>query len=173
MRALAWAFYQKLQAPAALTSEGGNPNPDDCPMAHFRERVTGGHDIVTHAEVAKAVTVLTLRRAPGPDGFPVEVYRRPGWLSCAYARLICLVYATGTFQKVPRRLLLLPLVKSGRDPLLVDARRPIALPNAAVKTAEAVIHHGLLPIVEPQYKQERGREMRPTEIMGTVHRALV
>ena len=178
--ALAVAFHDKLQAPAALDPNGHHPNPDDHPLEPFRERIQGVHEIVTRIEVTKAIRSLNLRRAPGPDGFPLEVYRSLPALLPITTRLINLVYATGRFPRVLRRIHLVPLMKPGKDPHQVSSRRPIALLNTVIKITEAVIHHRMLQVIEPRlnkvqyaYRRERGTEMCLAEIMDTANRALV
>ena len=71
--ALALAFYKRMQAPAILNPEGHYTHPEDKPLGPFRGRIEGGHDILTHTEVIKAIEGLAIRKAPGPDGLPFEV----------------------------------------------------------------------------------------------------
>ena len=96
------------------------------------------------------------------------------------ARLTNLIYATGNFPKVLRRIHLAPLVKAGKDPHQISSRKPISLVGTAVKIAEAVTHQRLLPVIEPHldeaqyaYRRDRGTEMRLTEIIDSTHRALI
>ena len=40
----------------------------------------GNHDVVTILEIKKAIRGMALGKAPGPDGYPVEIYKNLGAL---------------------------------------------------------------------------------------------
>ena len=177
--AIARAFYRKMQAPAILDTERHHTDRGAYPLSPFRERLLGVHETVMAVEVAKAIRGMTSGKAPGPDGFPTEIYKNLPALIPVLARLTNLIYATGVFPKLLRRVFLVPLVKPGKDPHKVESRRPISLLCTAVKIIESILYHRMLPLAEPRlspaqyaYRRDRGTEMCLVEMMDMLHRAL-
>ena len=116
------------------------PYAKECLVATTTERVA----------VLKAIKGRTLKKATEPDGFPSEISRNIPILIWVVARLANLIYATGIFPRLLGRLRLVPIVKPGKGPHQVSSKGPIALLSTTVKIIEAVMHHRLLPPVEPQ-----------------------
>ena len=79
-----------------------------------------------------------------------------------------------------RRLCLAPLVRAGKELHQVGPKVPSALLNTTVEIVEGAIYYRPLPIAEPQLdrtqpanRPQRGTEMRLTEDMDALRRALI
>ena len=116
-------------------------------------------------EVQKALGDLAVSKAPGPDGYPSEVYK---FLPATLSLLTHLINAMVSTGSIPAPLLMVhlaPLDKPGKDPKTCESKRPISLINTLLKLTEAAIYnrviHGLEPTFRPAqyaYRRARGTE---------------
>ena len=176
---LAKVLSRKLQARADWDTAAQNLGPDDRPLPPFEERIFNEHEDVREMEVLKAIGLLSLNKAPGPDGHTTEVYGGLPALVPELTKLLNLMYRTGTIPKTLRRVYVVPIPKAGKDPHNAESIRPITLISTIVKIMEMVIYHRILPTVEQKlspeqyaYRRDRGTEMCLTELMDFVHREI-
>ena len=130
-------------------------------------------------EIAEAVGEPAEGRAPGPDGFPAELFRKLPILQDALTILFNIILETGDIPTALRRIYLVPILKPSKDPQLCASRRPISLLSAIIKLLETVLYGSMLgqvePLLAPQqyaYRRERGAEMALIEVYDAAHRAL-
>ena len=142
-----------------------------CPPPGYRKQMTGEFSEFREVEVVKAASCLKTGKAPGPDGVPAEVFQKLTTLWGPLRLLFNCIMRTGVIPVQMLRVYLVPLDKPGRDPELCSTKRPISLICAVAKILEALVHHRLLPLFEPNfaagqyaYRRERGTEMHMLEL---------
>ena len=89
---------------------------------------------VAAAEVAQAIVAMQSSKAPGPDGFPIEFYKK---FSALLGPLLVAVYNesfnTGTLPSTFTQASISLIPKEGKDPTRCESYRPISLLNADFK----------------------------------------
>ena len=173
-------FYKRFSAPAEINPTINRHDPNDVPLAPFRERIVDDFHPVQMVEVVEAVKSLTGNRAPGPDGITATPLHHLPALYPYLQALYNAIYLTGRIPAPMCQLNLVPLPKPGKDPRLPSNKRPISLLNTMVKVMEAIMYHRILPIVEPQltpfqfaYRRSRGTEDHLTSLVDKAHRSLL
>ena len=83
---------------------------------------------ISETEINQAITSMGSGKAPGPDGFPIEFYKK---FSDQLAPLLCKVYAEalrlGSLPPTMSQAIISVLLKKGKEPTLCDSYRPISL----------------------------------------------
>ena len=83
---------------------------------------------VSETEINQAITLMGSGKAPGPDGFPIEFYKK---FSDQLSPLLCKVYAEalqlGSLPPTMSQAIISVLLKKGKKPTLCDSYRPISL----------------------------------------------
>ena len=104
-------FFQSLQLPA-LSSEDASSLDGN----------------ISEIEIIQAITLMNSGRAPGPDGFSIEFYKK---FSVQLSPLLCKVYAEalqlGSLPPTMSQAVISVLLKKGKDPKLCDSYRPVSL----------------------------------------------
>ena len=119
------------------------------PMGPFRGHITKSLVPITLREISKAMNNMARGKAPGPDGYLVELYRNATVLHRALETVRNAVMRTGRLPRSLRRLYIVPLIKRGKDPAERASLIPISLIGSAVKILESVLYHRMLLGVEP------------------------
>lgn len=79
-------------------------------------------------ELQKAVAALANKKSPGPDGFPVEIYKRYGEVLLPdLLRVFIGVMGEGRLPASMMETTIIVLPMKGRDPLNSSSYRPISL----------------------------------------------
>eukprot|EP00664_Eupelagonemidae_sp_cell27_P010663 gene10663-gene1445 len=134
-------------------------------------------------ELQQALDAAAPRRAPGPDGMPYEFYQRLGpqgkrYLLATFNRN----WETGMVPGAWRRSKIIPLHKSGKDPALPKAYRPVALTATCAKLCERIIqrrlafhleeHRSHLPNRQAEYRRHRTTEEQVAALTGMVQETI-
>ena len=69
-------FSRRFAAPAVTNPSLPAQNPDNVPLRLFRNEEMGQHRPIRLQEMLLAIAHFPNGKAPGPDGFPVEIYKR-------------------------------------------------------------------------------------------------
>uniref|UniRef100_A0A1A8UJ98 Reverse transcriptase domain-containing protein n=1 Tax=Nothobranchius furzeri TaxID=105023 RepID=A0A1A8UJ98_NOTFU len=129
-------FYQTLYSPQI--------NPSDNEINEFLDRITlpklSDSQVtvldspLTSAELQEALKSMTNRKAPGPDGFPVEFYKE-FWIILAptFFRMVREIEESGRLQPNMNSANISLLLKPGKDPAFPTSYRPISLINVDLK----------------------------------------
>ena len=115
------------------------------------ERATGagrfpatGFAPFREVEVLEAIRGLALKKAPGPDGRPAEVYENMPSLLPALTGLVTRMVGLG---RIPGRLLevhIAPLDKPRKDSRRFASKRPTPFVSVLMKMAEAAIPNRII-----------------------------
>ena len=98
-----------------------------------------------------SISHLPTRKAPGPDGLLVELYKKLTSLHPYLLKLLNDIYRTGAIPAALRDIYIVPITKQGKDPRDPQGERPISLLNSTKKILEGVVYQRLLPRVETQF----------------------
>ena len=101
-------------------------------------------------EIRKAANTLAPKKAPGPVGLPMEIYRHLPALHETLSWLFTLILRKGQLPKEMLKLFIIPLGKSGKPRTSCDAKRPISLICAISKLLELVVLNRIQPFIEPR-----------------------
>ena len=96
-------------------------------------------------ELEDALTMLELRKAPGPDNITNEMLLHLG--PSSKKKLLQLFndgWRTGTVPQVSREAIMNPILKRGKDKLQAESYRPINLTNYVGKLMERLINTRLI-----------------------------
>ena len=141
------AFGERFSAPAVVNPSLQLDNPNNLPLPPYRRQVEGQFERVSLPELKLALSKLSSGKAPGQDGFPVEMFKRLPVLWPYVLALINAIYNTGQIPGGLRSVIIVSFPKPGKDSSDPANRRPISLLNSIVKLLECVIYHRLLPRV--------------------------
>ena len=173
-------FERKFAAPALNDPSVDNQDPNNIPLPPFRQRHMGTFEPIRLAEMRLAIAQLKEGKAPGPDGYPVEFYKRLPSLHPYLLALLNKIYESGEIPTELRAIYVAPIAKPGKDARDPANKRPISLINSIMKVMEGILYHRMLPLVEPRlyhsqyaYRHSRSTEHHLTSILDHVHRALL
>ena len=96
-------------------------------------------------ELEDALTMLKLRKAPGPDNITNEVLLHLG--PCSKKKLLQLFndgWRTGTVPQVWREAIMIPILKRGKDKLQAESYQPVSLASCVGKLMERLINTRLM-----------------------------
>ena len=130
------AFRMRFSAPAVLNTSLPATDPNNSPLQPFRRPVGATFRPVQTQEVLLALSNLSEGRSPGPDGFPMELYKRLPSMRPYVVALINSIYLTGYIPLALRSIFVVPLAKPGKDPADPHNKRPISLLNSLIKILE-------------------------------------
>ena len=128
---------------------------------------------LTLGEIHRALLALNRGKAPGPDGFPPELYMElwevvgPLLLS-SYEEAI----AKGEFHRDQRTALITLLLKKGKDPLECSSYRPISLINCDPKIYAKVLALRLETVIDALIHPDQTGFMRGRMAADNVRRLL-
>jgi exonuclease III len=148
---------------AVLAAMAGGPRLDEAAAAPLEEVE------ITVAEVAAALKRARPGKAPGPDGLPVEVYRRAG--ACLRPLLARLFTAVGRVQRLPTGFLhgaVTCLYKAG-DAADPANYRPITLLNTDYRLWAKVLANRLLPVAAEVVSPSQTAFLKGRSIGDNVH----
>ena len=158
----------RLGGSVRKSSKSGKAVPEG-----YRGLVQGTFEEIRAVEVTKAISILSVGKAAGPDGVPAEIYKEMPTLWEHIKVFINCVLSKG---RVPAPLLMVhpvPLDKPQKDPEECKSKRPISLINTMAKVIEAIAHHRLLTLfeayLEPRqyaYRRSCSTEMHLQELMS-------
>ena len=146
---IAQAFFRKLQARSLLVERHIQVDINECQPKPYGGDIEMQHRRVYQVAIRKAMESPSIYKAPGPDGYAVDVYRKLPCLTAFLKDLLNLVSKTGVIPKRLRKVYLVPIVKQGEDTHLTVSRRPIAPLCAVSKLIASVIRNRILPTIEP------------------------
>ncbi|CAJ0965749.1 unnamed protein product [Ranitomeya imitator] len=102
----------------------------------------------TLEEVEQAITDMASGKAPGPDGFPVELYRRyRGILAPLLLKVFKEIWKGGCLPDTFYEAHIIVLKKEGKDPLECGSYRPISLVNVDYKILAKILATRLNSII--------------------------
>lgn len=100
-------------------------------------------------EIKDAIKSMKIKKSPGPDGLPVEFYRRfAKVLIPVMKKAFSHIFQEETLPPSWQEAMLMPILKPGKDHLTCSSYRPIALLNVDTKIFTAVLAHRLQLIIE-------------------------
>ena len=173
-------FHKKFSAPARINPQLPKENPNNIPLEPYRKKQMGPCQPIRLQEMLLAIAHLPTGKAPGPDGFPVEIYKHLPVLRPYLLALLNAMYETGEIPKELRRIYVAPITKPGKAPRDPNSKRPISLINTIMKIMEGILYQRLLPIIEPKlsvnqyaHRRQRGTEHHLVSIMDFANRALL
>ena len=111
---IAQAFRRRLQAPDFRDQDGHPVRPAERALEPSQTRVLLRRATVRLAEVRRAFLNLPPRKAPGPDGFPAELYKKLPALLTPLTDPLNLIFRTGRNPNTLRGIYLVPLAKPGK-----------------------------------------------------------
>ena len=174
------SFGERFSAPAVVDRTLPLTDKNHVPLPPFRREVGESCAPVLISELRLALAHLASGKAPGPDGFPLEVFKRVPSLHPYLLALLNAMFKSGFIPGALRQIYVVSFPKPGKDASIPANRRPISLLNSLIKIAECVVYHRLLPTVEPllspaqyAYRRQRGTEHHLVELMDRVQRALL
>uniref|UniRef100_A0A8C5PEB2 Reverse transcriptase domain-containing protein n=1 Tax=Leptobrachium leishanense TaxID=445787 RepID=A0A8C5PEB2_9ANUR len=139
-------FYQTLYSRLVDRS---SLMPEGCLRTHLAAKIGArltavqaealGSPIIA-GEITTALKSSKNGKTPGPDGFPVEYFKK--FAPDLHPHLLATFNAIGEGTELPDSALMAHITvlpKSGRDPLLCDSYRPISLINADVKLLAKIL----------------------------------
>ena len=131
-------------------------------------------------EILLAIARLSAGKTPGPDGFPVEIYKNLKALRPFLLALLSSIYRTGDIPRARGSISAVPITKPGKPPKDPNSRTPISLINVTMKILEGILCRRLLPRIEPQLmetqyarRRQRGAGRHLASIMDRVNRSLL
>ncbi|CAJ0950036.1 unnamed protein product [Ranitomeya imitator] len=102
----------------------------------------------TLEEVEQAITDMASGKAPGPDGFPVELYRKyRGILAPLLLKVFNEIWKGGCLPDTFYEAHIILLKKEGKDPLECGSYRPISLVNVDYKILAKILATRLNSII--------------------------
>ena len=132
-------------------------------------------------ELEDALTMLKLRKAPGPDNITNEMLLHLG--PCSKKKLLQLFsdgWRTGTVPQVWREAIMIPILKRGKDKSKAESYRPISLTSCVGKLMERLINTRLMWYLEDKkhitpeqaaFRQDRSTEDQITYIAQAIEDA--
>ena len=141
------SFGERFSAPAVVDRTLTLADRNHVPLPPFRRVVNGPHESVLMSELRLALAHLASGKAPGPDGYPLEVFKRLPSLHPYLLALLNAMFRSGLIPGGLRRIFVVSFPKPGRGASAPANRRPISLLNSSIKIAECVVYHRLLPVV--------------------------
>ena len=145
-----------------------------------KEEPTMNSPFVTK-ELEDALTMLKLRKAPGPDNITNEMLLHLG--PCSKKKLLQLFndgWRTGTAPQVWREAIMIPILKRGKDKSKAESYRPISLISCVGKLMERLINTRLVWYLEEKkhitpeqaaFRQDRSTENQITYIAQAIEHA--
>lgn len=104
-------FFQSLQLPRLSSVEAASLDGD-----------------ISEIAISQAITLMSSGKAPGPDGFPIEFYKK---FSVQLLPVLCKVYAEalqrGSLPPTMSQAVISVLLKKGKKHRLCDLYRPVSL----------------------------------------------
>ena len=104
-------------------------------------------DPVYSEEVSNAVWSLASNKAPGPDGYPVDIFRYIPNTYAVLAQLFTTVIRTGHSPARLLDLFIIPFDKPRNPEAGPAPKRPISLICSLAKVLEAAALHRTVPVV--------------------------
>ena len=173
-------FRSKFAAPAITNPQLSKQNPNNVPLPPYRNKNMGTFQPIREQEMIMAIAHLSTGKAPGPDGFPVEIYKHLTALRPYLLALLNGMYRTGDIPRELRTIFVVPITKPGKSPKDPGGKRPISLINTTMKILEGILYQRIIPRIEPYlmesqyaYRRQRGTEHHLTSVMDHVNRALL
>ena len=129
-------------------------------------------------ELEDALTMLKLRKAPGPDNITNEMLLHLG--PCSKKKLLQLFsdgWRTGTVPQVWREAIMIPILQRGKDKSKAESYRPISLTSCVGKLMERLISTKLMWHLENKthvtpeqaaFRQDRSTEDQITYISQAI-----
>ena len=129
-------------------------------------------------EVRSALDAPQKGKAPGPDGYVVEIYRNLPRLLDLIAQLYNIAAATARIPLHMRKLTIAQPDKPSRNPELCKSTRPASLPCVLAKALEVTVLRRMqcnlergLDCRQHAYRQSRGTETHLVEIFDSMKEA--
>ncbi|CAJ0951192.1 unnamed protein product [Ranitomeya imitator] len=131
----------------------------------------------TLEEVEKALTDMASGKAPGPDGFPIELYRKyRDILAPLLLRVFQGVCERGSMPDTFYEANIILLKKEGKDPLECGSYRPISLVNVDYKVFTKILatrlNSVILDLIHPDQTGFMPGETTETFISNNAHALL-
>lgn len=98
-------------------------------------------------EIKAAIKKMKLNKTPGPDGYPIEFFRKFADLAPAMKQAYDHVLHHGNLPPSWNESTLIPILKPDKDPLLCSSYRPIALINVDAKVFTLILAMRLQKII--------------------------
>ena len=103
---------------------------------------------ISSEEISFAISALSSGKSPGPDGFPVELYK--SFSSLLSPQLLSVLSDSFNYGKLPpsfNEASIILLLKKGKDPTECSSYRPISLLNVDVKILAKVLAYRLETVI--------------------------
>ena len=92
-------FRKRFAAPAVINPALPASDPNNVPLKLFRRENMGEFLPLRLQEMVLAIAHLSSGKSPGPDGVPVEIFKRLSSLQCHLLALLNAIYHTGDIPK--------------------------------------------------------------------------
>ena len=173
-------FRKRFAAPAMTNPHLSKKDPNNVPLPPYRNMKMGSFQPIREQEMILAIEHLSTGKAPGPDGFPVEMYKHLKALRPYLLALLNGIYRTGDIPRELRTIFVVPITKPGKSPKDPGNKRPISLINTTMKILEGILYQRMIPHIEPHliesqyaYRRQRGTEHHLASLMDHVNRSLI
>ena len=140
-------------------------------LPHIKDRYLP----IQSVELKRALKALQKGKAPGPDGFVVEIYQNVSCLHKLIVNLFDIILSTGNIPLQLRKLTIVPLDKPLKNPEHCKSKRPVSLLCVLAKALEVVVLHRMQNSLEQgldgrqyAYRQGRGTETHLLEFFDFV-----
>ncbi|CAJ0966466.1 unnamed protein product [Ranitomeya imitator] len=125
----------------------------------------------TLEEVEQAIMDMATGKAPGPDGFPVEFYKKyRDHLAPLLLKVLQNIWEGEIMPETFYDANIIVLKKEGKDPLECGSYRPISLVNEEQDILEADLDKD--EVVQPQAGELAGEKLLTTEYLGIMTHTL-
>lgn len=125
------------------------------------------------SEIKDAIYKIHSGKAPGPDGFPIEFYKK---FEHKLAPLLLDMFVhsmeQGTLPSTLTEATIILLHKSGKDPLKCNSYRPISLLNSDIKIFAKIIASRLETVISDLVSQDQTGFIPGRHSFTNIHRVL-
>ena len=108
-RIITQVFCRRFSANTVLNPQLPYANPEDKPLPGFQEAMTGDFAPLRMVELQKALAHMASGRTPGPDGLPMELFKKLPSMHPILLLLLNAIYQTGRIPAPLRELNMAPI----------------------------------------------------------------